>query len=337
VLSHLLDRLATIHAPETGPLAARELMERSLDDFYRGTVPTAEVVEPTLADAALHGWLAPETPIDVFTATTEAFRHRLDHLGAPGPPAVVVVLNDPEMAGEDEAVAARYADHGAGDVRVERALSADELAAVFADGADLLHYIGHCEDRGFRCADGWLPAADLPANEVETFFLNACGSFREGRELVRSGSVAGGVTYRAVLDDQAATVGETFARLVAAGFGVERAVRLARRRVMMGADYATVGDGTHSLSGTGDPLVVRVEPAGERYRTSCGGVSGRTLGETHALGLPDGEHAHLRGTATPARLDRTELCEVLADCALPVVFDGEFYWAERLLEALSRD
>ncbi|MFB6219039.1 MAG: hypothetical protein ABEH77_07685 [Halobacteriaceae archaeon] len=331
-LPHLLDRLATVHPPETGPLPARELMERSLDDFYRGEIPTAEVTEPALADASLHGWLAPGTPIDVFTALPEAFEHRLAALGDPAPPAVTVVLNDPAMAGEETAVADRYREEGAREVTVRRHLTRDQLAAMFAEGADLLHFIGHCETEGLQCTDGFLAAADLPANEVETFFLNACGSFREGRALVRTGSVAGGVTYRAVLDEQAATVGKTFARLALAGFSVERAVRLARRRVMMGKDYAVVGDGTHSLSGTPTPRVAHVESTDGGYRLVCEGGADRSPGETHSLN--GREHTCLWGGAD-TELDADELAAVLDTTPLPVVFDGEFYWSEELASTLA--
>jgi len=332
-LPHLLDRLATVHLPEAEPLPARELMERSLDDFYRGDVPTADVQRPSLADASLHGWLAPGTPVDVFTATPSAFDHRLDALAdASPPPSVTVVLNEPRMAGEDTTVADCYREAGASEVTVRRRLSREALAAVFAEGPDLLHFIGHCETGGLQCTDGFLGAADIPENNVETFFLNACGSFREGRRLVRTGSVTGGVTYRSVLDEQAATVGETFARLVLSGFCVERAVRLARRRVMMGKDYAVVGDGTHSLAGTGVPRVAEVTSTERGYRLVCRDGLDRA-GETHTVTCGGDERTRFRGT--PVSVDGADLAAFLEGRSLPVVLDGEFYWSEDLVVRLS--
>jgi hypothetical protein len=333
-LPHLLDRLATIHPPETGPLPARELMERSLDDFYRGEAPAADVVEADLADAALHGWLAPETPIDAFTATPAAFEHRLAHLDADGRPAVVVVKNCSKMAGEESDAADSYEEHVDGSVTIRRDLTTAELTEVFAAGADLLHYVGHCETGGFQCADGFLAVENLPKNRVETFFLNACGSFREGRALVESGSVAGGVTYRKVLDGEAATVGTAFARLVATGFSVERAMRLARRRVMMGKDYAVFGDGTHSLSATASPLLAEVTPVTEGFRVQCRCVPDRTAGDTYTVSMTGEGSTGFCGGAVPARLDRPELVSFLDGTSMPVLFEGTLYWAADLADAL---
>ncbi len=69
----------------------------------------------------------------------------------------------------------------------------------------------------------------------------------EGQTLIEKGSVAGAVTFTKVLNDHAVKVGSTFAKLLVHGFSIERAMCLARRRIMMGKDYAVVGDGTHSL------------------------------------------------------------------------------------------
>ena len=240
----------------------------------------------------------------------------------------------PEMTDEEADVATIYEEYGPGTVTVRRELTVDELAAVFATGADLLHYVGHCDTGGFECVDGRLAVADLPENRVETFFLNACGSFREGRALVESGSVAGGVTYRKVLDSEAATVGTTFARLVATGFGVERAMRLARRRVMMGKDYAVVGDGSHSLSATGAPLLVEVDSAEEGFCVRCRSVADRTAGDTYSVALADCDAIGLCGGTVPGRLDRPELRAFLAEVSMPIIFDGVLYWATDLADRL---
>ncbi|MFB6106826.1 MAG: hypothetical protein ABEJ70_07625 [Halobacteriaceae archaeon] len=338
-LPYLLDRLALVYPSATTDLPGRELMERSLDEFYRGDVPAVEVVKPDLEPGRVHGWLGPETPIDVFKAVPAAYENRLAYAGrSEDPLTVAVVLNDAAMAGEDDDVAAAYRTHGtvaSVDVRRYADVSTRRLANIVESGVDHLHYIGHCETGGLVCADGTLAAADLAESGVRTFFLNACGSYYEGLDLLRKGSVAGAVTFRKVLDEQARTVGETFARLAVRGFSFERAIRLARRRIMMGKDYAVVGDGTHALTrDSTPPLVTRVEADGDRFRVTCEAAHDWTTGSYFRPPIPGNERIHVCGDEATFTLDRETVRRYLEAGPGPVIYEGTFYWPEDLAAAI---
>jgi hypothetical protein len=336
-LPFLLDRLAVVYPPETAELQKRELMERSLDDFYRGApgpVATVEMLKPKARPGRAQGWLAEGTPIDVFKTLPEAYRNHLQYLGRPDDEmSVVVVLNDRSMAGEHDAVADIYRDRAESlpmDVALHDGLTRAELADVFAEHHEFVHYVGHCEVDGLRCADGTLATSDLPETNVETFFLNACGSYHEGLDLVKRGSVAGAVTFRKVLDEQAAKVGTAFARLLVHGFPIETALRLARRRIRMGKDYAVVGDGMQTLSRTdaADAQVAYVTSRTDDFHVSWEQLAGDGHGGSYDA-LADGTGAsRLCGNPTEFAASAEELAAYFDDVDQPVILDGEFYWAD---------
>jgi len=347
-LPFLLDRLALIYRPETSELEGSELVERSLDDFYRGpttgpgAVASVDIVKPELHSGQSHGWLADGVPIDVFKTTPAAYHNRLSHLDRESyERGVTVVLNDDEMGQEHTDVEAIYrqrAEDYAIDLTVEKHLSVEELARVFESGNDFVHYIGHCEEDGLRCPSGHLSAASLDTVETETFFLNACGSFHEGMELVEKGAVAGAVTFSQVLNEHAVTVGSAFARLLMHGFCIERALRLARRRIMMGKDYAVVGDGTHSLTQNESLLptsatLERVED--DRFLLTYDQYTTKTTGAHYHPYVEGNDLAYLCGNESEFVLDREEVVDFLRRSEMPVVYDGDFYWTETLRTELE--
>jgi hypothetical protein len=348
-LPHLLDRLALVFPPETADLDREELVSRSLDDFYRsapGPVASVEMLDPRERPGRVQGWLADGTPVDAFKTHPAAYRnHQRYRRAGRETMSVAVVLNDESMAGEHDAVADIYearADRLPMDVSFHEGLTRSELRDVLGEHHAFLHYIGHCEVDGLRCADGNLAVADIPATNVETFFLNACGSYYEGLALVERGSVAGAVTLRKVLDEQAAKVGTAFARLLLGGFPIQSALTLARRRIRMGKDYAVVGDGTQTLSGTddGDARVAYVtnasagdSEASQRYEVSLQQRSLARHGDAFEVPAVGGGGARLAGNAATFGATADELAAVFADADLPVVLDGRFHWAD---EAAAR-
>lgn len=340
-LPYALDRLSLIYPPETRPLDGKELLRRSLTDFYRGGRRSASVdaIKPVLGPARSHAWFGETIPIDVFNARTEAYENGLSGLDTDGRLPFTLVQNDPEMDGEYAEVARIYEDHASDlpiDLTVHRQLSCRELATVFERQTAFVHYVGHCDTDGLRCTDGNLSAENITESNAQTFFLNACGSFYEGESLVERGSVAGGVTFSKVLNEQAATVGTTFARLLVYGFSIDRAMQLARRRIMMGKNYAVVGDGTHVLGGRRDrqPGTLTVEPTGETFSIGYDVLPNWTAGGWY---FPEGvgdDTPHLHGTTTESDLDRTAFLNLLESVDAPIVYDGRFFWPEELVSSL---
>jgi hypothetical protein len=339
-LPYLLHRLPNVFLPSAEPLSGSERLSRSLDDFYRQreTSVSVDLVKPDLGPGRVHGWLAPGAPIDVFKSVPSAYTNRFDYRQrASDPISIVAVLNDNEMA-EEHAEAARIYRQRATeldlDITVREHLSTDELATVFETPHELVHYIGHCEESGLRCRDGHLSMSSLDASRAQTFFLNACGSFHEGVELVRQGSVAGAVTFNKVLDSHAARVGTTFARLLMNGFSIERALRLARRRIMMGKDYTVVGDGTHVLTQSEDYIPGKIDltrGSDDSFSLTYEVFSPSAHGGYYKPYIPGSEQSYLIGRSTDHRLDRETLDQFLSIADTPVVYDGDIHWSKELV------
>ena len=326
-LPHLLRDLPILRRPSSEPLETRERLSRCLDDFFRSgvDVPAFDLVDVEAGPGATHGWLASGVPIDVFDTVPAAYEHRFAGRRRDGGEASVeVVCNDAAMSDAFDAVAAVYCGAEGVDLTTRRNLTTAELARVFESRTDFVHYVGHCEESGLRCADGTLSTGSLDAVGARSFFLNACGSYYEGRELVRRGSVAGAVTLDAVLDAPARRVSRTFTRLLVTGFDLQRALELARRRIVMSKDYTVVGDGTHRLAGIGSdrPSETRVTPLDDgRFRVEDVVRPSRAPGGQYWSAL-DGE-TYPEGTARERVVSASELPAVLDDCAFPVLFDGD--------------
>ena len=303
---------------------------------------TVEMLKPKAMPASARGWLAEGAPIDAYKALPAAYEHRLDYRDRAGEPfSFVAVLNDTGMAAEHARAAEIYrerADELDIDITVREGLGREALADVFASRNDLVHYIGHCEQGGLRCPDGHFSAADLAESNAQVFFLNACGSYYEGLDLVRKGSIAGAVTFNRVLDEQAARVGTTFARLLVGGFSIERALRVSRRRIMMGKDYTVVGDGTHVLTqATGLlPLWAELDAHEDGDFRLCLHASLPYINGGHFQpNLPGHDRWHLFGSDPELTVSRAELLGLLDHADLPVVFEGDIYWPDGLRDALE--
>ncbi|WP_336359506.1 hypothetical protein [Haladaptatus sp. ZSTT2] len=337
----LLDSMSLVYLPAASAFDGKELIRRSLDDFYRAGPQAAsvDVLMPELQSGYLHGWLASGTPIDVFKLSHAAYENRLKYGHRDGESLTVdVVLNDDEMEAEHDEVAAIYRERAADlaiDLTVHNSLKCKELAAVFETPTDFVHYIGHCDVDGLRCPDGNLSIATLDEIQARTFFLNACGSYHEGVSLVEKGSVAGAVTLTKVLNDQAATVGTAFARLLINGYDFERAMQLARRRIMMGKDYAVVGDGTYVLSAAEErpPAVVWIEKRGDRFDVTYEAHAAWANGATYP-NPRDASETNFYGSKPTYSLSKAELQAFLESHDLPVIFDGDFTWTTDLIEKL---
>jgi hypothetical protein len=354
-LPYLLPNVPNVFLPEANPLGTDERLSRSLDDFYRagdaegqrgerstaGDVPEVNPVKPVLGPGRVHGWLAEGIPIDVFKSVPEAYEHRSRYPEDPQSLSVVAVLNDKRMVDEYTDATEIYESEPAGvdiEVTVKERTTRAELAEVFESSHDLVHYIGHCDESGLRCVDGNLAVENIEESNVETFFLNACGSYYEGLELVEKGSVAGAVTFDKVLDGHAARVGTTFVRLLVNGFCLERALALARRRIIMGNDYTIVGDGTHLLTEPGipAPAVATVdENDDDTYRLKYDTNSPHIAGGVYAPPFPEDERSHLLGTSQRTDLTAEDLADFLDRTDVPVIYDGDIHWSGELYRKLT--
>ncbi len=362
-LPYLLANLSLIYLPESSNLQKNELLDVSLGDFYRGnpqptrskqcavpaddsyrttdSVTSVDRVMPELHRGRVHGWLADGVPIDVFKVEPSAYENRFKYLDrSRGDIDVTLILNDETMEDEHENVADIYWERAKNlpiNVTVREHLTRAELAETLETPCDFVHYIGHCEESGLRCTDGNLPVSSIEESNAQTFFLNACGSYYEGMELVKKGSVAGAVTFNKVLNKQAGKVGISFARMLINGFSIQRALQLARRRIMMNKDYAVVGDGTHQLTQCDNmfPSVGQLSRRDDnRFQLSYLSMSERRAGSLYQLYLKENDKSHLNGNDASFSLNRSELRSFLTRAKIPILFDGELYWSSELVPIL---
>jgi hypothetical protein len=322
-LPYLLDRLSLVHPAEASELDPQALLKRSLDEFFRGETASVETVDPALVDSGSHAWRGEGTPIDAFTLLGTGGDGLDDGFD------IDVVCNDEAMRTEGS-VAEVYRRRLAGrnlNVRVHERLTSSALSELFERQTDLVHFIGHCEVDGLVCPDGHLAAADLERCRAKSFFLNACGSYHEGYDLVRQGATVGGVTLTTVLDEQALTVGTAFAELLAAGFSFDRALSLARGEVISGRDYVVVGDGTHRLRpARGDAVVFDLERTDDGFVVGCDATAPDGAGRRYRDPF-DGRERPC-GVVTAATLTGSELRELFERYTSPVRYEGELRWTD---------
>jgi hypothetical protein len=346
-LPYVLGNVPQLFSPRSGSLSGPDRLDSSLSDFYRASdepVPTVELLEPDLGPSRFHGWLSDGVALDTFKALPEAYENRSAFRArADEPISVVSVLNEGDM--DDEHAQAtdiyrRRAEQLDIDVDVRESLTTAELARTIESRHDLLHFIGHCEESGLRCPDGNLSISSVEASRAQTFFLNACGSYEEGVEMVRKGSVAGAVTFEKVLDSHAAKVGTAFARLVVHGYSIERALSLARRRVIMGKDYAVVGDGTHVLTQTESlvgPEISLEKTDDDQFSLTYRMPTPTRTGSRMKVHLAESERPTLIGNEQQYTLDREQLVSFLRTGEFAVIYRRDVHWSTELADRLAAE
>lgn len=341
-LPQVLDRLAFVYLPEACSLDLEDRLQRSLEDFYRTTsnAPTVDPILPDLHRGRIHGWVADGVPIDAFTYLPSAYEHRLEtpSVGL-DTPTLTVVVNDDDMANEATRLKRLYTESESTpvvDFQLKRNLDRKSLATALERPTTVFHYIGHCDEAGLRCEDGHLPLSRLEHSGVRTFFLNACGSYHEGRALIRNGSIAGAVTLRPILNEQATRVGSTFTHLLLAGFAVERALRIACRRSIMNKDYVVVGDGSYSITSieSGGEIVYLSEDGNQYHLEVENGLAATIEGALHSTLGQNSHHSSQVGTDS---LSKEEVISYLDRPSIPVIFRNRFFWGTDLAERLRSD
>ena len=377
VLPYLVDTLPFILPPRAEPLSESKWLEKSLTGggfgppsqtetlrgptpgtadsepvrgFGRRTASNVDLLDPELGPGRVHGWLAEGTPIDVFKATPEAYRHRDEALDDPGTGlSVTAVVNQmgrgfddtTEMRTEHTTAVDHYrtrADELNADIRVERNVTTAELARIFESPTDLVHFVGHHEEAGLEGVDGFLDADSIDRSRARTFFLNACGSYPFGESLVRNGSIAGGVTLASITDSDAAAVGTTFARLLIHGYSLGRGLATAARSTIAPRDYLIVGDFTFrpSQSDSGSPSMRWVIPDGDdEFRVLVRTAPPLWAGAEFDDPLDNvTDRRYLCGEGQVFSVSRDRLCRYLSDNDAPVIYQDELYWAEELHDEL---
>ncbi|MFB6176947.1 MAG: hypothetical protein ABEI99_07375, partial [Halobaculum sp.] len=366
---YFINKVPFLFRPEGERISEQEWLELSLtgggfgdptqsqrgaetrSSYGRREVSNIDLLNPEPCPGRTHGWLADGVPIDGFKTVPEAYRHRDEALDDPGEKlSVTAIVNETDvsrigcgsdgglgMQDEHEAAVEHYqtrAEELRIDIDVRENVSTAELARVFESHNDFVHFIGHHEASGLSCTDGFLSPDSLDTVRTRAFFLNACGSYPFGEELVRRGGVAGGVTFASVGDSDAAEVGTTFARLLVNGFCISRGLAKAARHAISPRDYAVIGDGTFQASQSDDlvPLDGYVVPteSGDFKVLLRNNQPRKTGNVTVDMFNTNDSQRLLVGSTEMKEISKEQLVEYLSATQDPIVFRGELFWPEEL-------
>lgn len=280
------------------------------------------------------GWVGPGVPIGASKLTTEGFRNRLARDSSEGPISLTIVANDDRMDAERDIVEAVYGDreHLPMAVETHRNLTVEQLETVLTHETDFFHYIGHTDADGITCTDGTFDLQELDETGVETFLLNSCQSYRQGSALLDAGAIGGVVTLNPISNEGAATIGQTLARLLNAGFPFGPALTLARDQSAFGGQYIVVGDSTATVTqpATLTPTSIAVDRSDGKYELQIRPYAtiNAGLGSLFAPTLADIDSYYLTSHTVGLDSVTEDQLEALLDLEdVPVTIDGDLYWS----------
>lgn len=351
VLPYLVKDLAVIRTPSNEP-KPDPAVSSAVSGFLRGhpsntdrdggktwdNTHSTKYVNVSAADSVEQAWVGDGIPIGATKVVTGAFQNPNGHEEQDNDLRIAVVCNDEEMLTEGSAVAEVYGtrEEVPFTVEIHRNLSTEELRKVLTGANDFLHYVGHIEEAGFECEDGYLDAANIEETCVDSFVLNACRSYWQGLALIQAGAVGGVVTLDDIINSGAVRVGKTIARLLNQGFPLRPALDIAGQRSVYGNQYLVVGDGNFDIAtnrGLG-PTLTQVHPQEDEYELEV------TCYPTRIVGMGSVFRPFLQRDPntwflTGSRLaefsvDREELRNYLNRDVHPVIFDGGLTWSDRI-------
>jgi len=350
VLPFIINDLAVVRSPSrvgVGAAAVSTVTEefvRSPGDFTRSSAtdarstaesaPTPAIVRPEQADSLEQAWVGEGAPVGASKAMIEAYRNRLERTPTDGDIDITVICNDAAMNDERDIVDDIYGSREElpFDVLVHRELTVDELRAVLEEDCNFLHYIGHIDERGFECVDGFLDAATLEHTGVEAFLLNACTSYQQGMELIRAGSIAGVVTVEDVINSGAERIGSTLAKLLNYGFPFSAALTIAKDESIVGGQYLVLGDGGIDIAQPDSSVPAVGELSIDdtnllsyytypSYEMVLGSLTIPYAGDNSEYFLVGGECGRFELTDAELRA----FCEIQTQ---PIKYNGKLYWTD---------
>lgn len=296
-----------------------------------------EVVSPVDADTYGHIWVGQNFPMGSAKPTVDAYRRRLEKRPGDGScTSVTLVCNDEEMLDEADEGLYGFFDMLTFDVESHYGLTKEELREVLAREVNFLHYVGHVEEEGLQCADGYLDLRTLEATGVDAFLLNGCQSYEQGQALVDAGAYGGVVTLTSVSNRKATKTGRHLAHLLDVGFDFFSALDVVRRTRISRQNYVVVGDGriTISQSESGAPYLL--ECLDENDATLTVRFYGYSVGRfgIGSMGRPyvQGEERQFisNGILETYTLSKDVFSDGLGEYRIPTLVNGKLSWSNDL-------
>jgi len=352
VLPYVVRDLAAIRATEpTQPVGAGRGTTASLgiDEFVRESAPKRGELrnridtrrEPAVridgTDAFEDMWIGEGVPVGGTKGMVEAFRNHVARTPSDGDIDITVVVNDDGMANEGREVNEVYGSRDAlpFEVTVAEHLTTRELRNVLRSETDFLHYIGHIDEDGFECSDGRLDAAELEDTGVDSFFLNACDSYWQGKHLVEAGAIAGVATLTPVPNEEAEEMGKTLARLLNQGFPLYAALDVAHVREEY-SNYIAIGHSGFSMVQPDVLASSYVKLEHFPYRYDCIYYTYPTdlvrVGSMERIYIDSVDEYYLSsGKTGPFELTDDEIREFISIGDCPIIKGNDIFWDDDVL------
>lgn len=199
-----------------------------------------------------------------------AFYNDINRTVRTGPIDIEVICNDPRMSEEFVALYGTYGNREdiPFEVTTRYDLTVSELATVFERTSDFVHYIGHTEEEGFRCVNGYLDAWSLETVGTDAFLLNSCRSYDQGLALLQGGSIGGIATFEDIDNVDAVQTGSAIAQLLNQGFPLYAATNIIREKSAVGESYRLLGKGSTAISQcrAGLPVRFSITQEGDQHK-----------------------------------------------------------------------
>lgn len=249
-LPFLLRSLSAIYAPEGRAASEREIVASSLNMASAAPYDTRwderSTVMPAMHGPSSNYWFSSGYPVDAVKSSQEAFESRRRFDIAKGKRAsMLIICNESSMAGEACEIKKELAGAKC-DVEVLYGAGVNEFSDAFSTGYNIVEFIGHCCEDGFRCSDGYAHASDVDENHTAMFFFNSCSSHAEALRLMEKGSACGIAAMFRMLEDAAMDVSRNFYRMFGAGYSALASLNAAKDCSVLGNEYLLLGDGTYS-------------------------------------------------------------------------------------------
>jgi hypothetical protein len=360
-LPFLANELAVVRCPhsrETRDEALEELTDQ-VESFFRNnpdalrrstrtqtrsesspSTTSPDIFRPDPADSIEQAYVGEGLPVGASKMTLDAYYRRLEFEPTTDPQIqVAVVCNDQEMT--DENVVSEI--YGTRDwiefgIEAHEQLTAMEMRELLRSDIDFLHYIGHVDDEGIRCADGYLDTRHLSEVNVSAFLLNACDSYEQGRGLVDSGAMAGIATVTDIVNEAATSVGRTAAKLLNQGFSLAATVSIIKEYEQIGHHYLVVGDASASIvenrSGTPNKVVAEETELGSYELDLHGYPTLSTPMGSMFIPQIDGIQSFCLNSGLMGSyvLNRSTTIEFFHKQDVPVEIDGSLQWSMDVTE-----
>ncbi|WP_435153082.1 hypothetical protein [Haladaptatus sp. DFWS20] len=342
MLPFVADDLSLVRCPTTPTKKPTRPSPATIGEFCRSSAtessaptPGRQVVEPKPAETIEHAWVGDGCPLGSNKVTVESRRRRIERTAPEQSNIQIrVVCNDENMKAEGTVKELYgFRELVEYDVDIEYDLTTNELRDLLARPIDFLHYIGHVDHEGIQCSDGILDTRDIDDVAVRTFLLNACRSYEQGSELIAKGSHAGVVTLSDVSNHAATKVGRTLARLLNVEFPLRVALSIARKQMLSGHQYVTVGDGGTALCQpqSGMCYHAHVTRNEESYLFDLRSYTTQlcAIGAHTAINLDAAEYKYLSsGTFDTFERTADELDGFFELESMPIEYDDTLYWSD---------